>query len=235
MKILSIIPARGGSKSIPLKNIKKFNGKPLIYYSINACKLSTNINRIIVSTDNKEISNYVNSLNVETIKRPKNISGESAEVESSMMHILKKLERENYFPDIVTLIQPTSPLRTSFHIDKAFEKFFEKKYDSVFSGFTLKYFLWKKTNAKSLPVNYSPNKRPTRQEMKSDLIIENGAIYITKYSNIKKSKCRISGNTGIFLMPEELSVDINNFSDFKRAEEIMKSIFSKKGPKNDNL
>ena len=84
-------------------------------------------------------------------------------------------------------------------------------------------------------MNYSPNKRPTRQEMKSDLIIENGAIYITKYSNIKKSKCRISGNTGIFLMPEELSVDINDFSDFKRAEVIMKSIFSKKGPKNDNL
>ena len=72
--------------------------------------------------------------------------------------------------------------------------------------------MWKKTNAKSLPVNYSPNKRPTRQEMKSDLIIENGAIYSTKYSNIKKSKCRISGNTGIFLMPEELSVDINDFS-----------------------
>jgi len=235
MNILAIIPARGGSKGIPLKNIKKLNGKPLIYYAIHSCKVSKNINKIIVSTDNVKISKYAVSLGAEIIHRPKIFSGDSSEVESAMMHILEKLEKQKYFPDIVTLIQPTSPLRTSFDIDKAFEKFYNGNYDSVLSGYISKYFLWKENNSKIIPLNYSPNKRPIRQKMKSDLIIENGAIYITKYSKIKKSKCRISGKIGVYLMPEELSIDINNFVDFTISEQIMKSNFYKQRKKIDNL
>lgn len=228
MDVLAIIPARGNSKGIPLKNLKKLNGKPLIYHAIHSCQASKNINRIIVSTDNAKISEYTTSLGVETIPRPKKISGDFAEVEAAMMHILKKLEKQKYFPDIVTLIQSTSPLRTSFDIDDAFIKFYNGNYDSIFSGYISKHFLWKIKNSKIIPFNYSPNKRPIRQEMKSDLIIENGAIYITKYSKIKKSKCRISGKTGVYLMPEELSIDINNFVDFATAEQIMKSNFYKR-------
>ncbi len=228
MNILGIIPARGNSKEIPLKNLKKLNGKPLIYYAIHSCKRSKNINRIIVSTDNEKISKYATSLGVETISRPKKISGDFAEVEAAMIHILKKLEKQKYFPDIVTLIQPTSPLRTSFDIDEAFTKFYNENYDSILSGYISKHFLWEKNNSKITPNNYSPNKRPTRQKMKSNLIIENGAIYITKYSKIKKSKCRISGKIGVYLMPEELSIDINNFVDFTTAEQIMKSNFYKR-------
>ena len=235
MNILAIIPARGGSKGIPLKNIKKLNGKPLIYHAIHSCQASKNINRIIVSTDDRKISKYAASLGAEIIHRPKKISGNSSEVESAMMHTLKKLEKQKYFPDIVTLIQPTSPLRTFSDIDKAFTIFYHGHYDSVLSGHISKYFLWKKKNSKIIPFNYSPNKRPTRQEMKSDLIIENGAIYITKYSKIKKSKCRVSGKIGVYLMPEELSIDINNFVDFTTSEQIMKSNFYTQRKKIDSL
>ena len=235
MNILAIIPARGGSKGVPLKNIKKLNGKPLIYHAIHSFQGSKNINKIIVSTDDAKISKYALSLGVEIIHRPKKISSDSSEVESAMMHVLKKLEKQGYFPDIVTLIQPTSPLRTSFHIDEAFEKFYNGNYDSVLSGYISKYFLWTKKYAKIIPFNYSPNKRPTRQEMKNDLIIENGSIYITKYSKIKKSKCRISGKIGVYLMPEELSIDINNFTDFTISEQIMKSNSRKQRKKIDNL
>ena len=232
MNVLAIIPARGGSKGIPLKNLKKLNGKPLIYYAIRSCQKSKNINKIVVSTDSKKIADYVDSLGVTTISRPKRISDDTAEVESAMMHVLEKLKKDKYVPEIVTLIQPTSPLRTSLHIDEAFTKFYDENYDSIFSGYISKYFLWKITKSKIISFNYSPIKRPTRQEMKSDLIIENGSIYITKFSNIKKSKCRISGKTGVYLMPEELSIDINSLTDFIITEKVMKSNLSKKGQNN---
>jgi N-acylneuraminate cytidylyltransferase len=235
MKVLAIIPARGGSKGIPQKNLKKLNGKPLIFHTINACQKSKNVNKIIVSTDDAKISKYAQSLGAEIISRPKKISGDSAEVEFAMMHVLKKLEKQKYFPDIVTLIQPTSPLRSYFDIDEAFTRFYNGHYDSVFSGYISKYFLWKKNKSKIIPLNYSPNKRPTRQEMKSNLIIENGAIYITKFSKIKKSKCRISGKIGVYLMHEVLSIDINTLFDFTTSEQIMKSNFYKQRKKFDNL
>lgn len=221
MKTISIIPARGGSKGIPSKNIKKLNGHPLIYYSINSSTQSK-INRTIVSTDDEKIAHYAERYGAEVIMRPKLLATDKAQIEPTMIHVLNNLDKnEGYVPDTVVLLQNTSPLRNSTHIDQSLSLFKNKKFDSVFSGFISHYLLWKREKQRVTPINYNPMKRQNRQNM-TDYVIENGAIYITKNTSFKKTKCRISGNIGIYLMPEEMSVQIDLYSDIIIAEQFLK-------------
>lgn len=221
MKTISIIPARGGSKGILSKNITKLNGHPLIYYSINS-SIQSKINRTIVSTDDKKIADYAEKYGAEVIMRPKLLATDKAKIEPTMIHVLNSLDKnEGYIPDTIILLQNTSPLRNSTHIDQALSLFKNKKFDSVFSAFISHYLLWKKEKRRITPVNYNPIKRQNRQNM-SGYVIENGAIYITKNTSFRKTKCRISGNMGIYLMPEETSVQIDRYSDIIIAEQFLK-------------
>jgi len=223
MKILSIVPARGGSKGIPKKNLTLLNNKPLLYYTVNASLNANHIDRTIVTTDNDEISNFAKKHGAEVIKRPKKLSDDKAQLEPVMEHVIKVLERnENYFPDILVLLQNTSPLRTATHIDEALDFFFTKKYDSILSGFKSHRFFWKMKADRVFPFNYNPKKRSRRQEI-SNQFIENGAIYITKLSSFKKSKCRISGKIGLYVMPEEISIEIDSKFELSLANFILKN------------
>jgi CMP-N,N'-diacetyllegionaminic acid synthase len=223
LEILSIIPARGGSKGIPLKNLAKINGKPMLYYTINSSLKSTFITRTIVSTENKKIATVAQKLGAEIVQRPKKLAVDSTLLEPVVDHVLSYLERkEKYVPDIIVTLQITSPLRTIKHIDESIKKFSKGKYDSLISGKKSHLFLWDiDKNQKINPVNYDPQKRPNRQEMKHQLI-ENGAIYITKYDFFKKSHCRIGGAIGYYEMSEDLSIDVDEINDLKNAEKIMK-------------
>ena len=222
MKILSIIPARGGSKGIPLKNLVKLNKKPLLYYTLKASLNSKLIDRTIVSTDHKKISDYAQKLHAEVITRPMNISTDKSTTESSIKHCLNHLKsKENYTPDVIVLLQNTSPLRTVRHIDGAIRFFLKNNFDSVLSGYKSHNFLWKIKKNKLLPVNYNPYARPMRQTFNNQYA-ENGAIYITKFSSFCKSQCRISGKIGLYEMPEDISIDIDTHEDLKLAEKILR-------------
>jgi len=222
MEILSIIPARGGSKGITMKNLTSLKKKPLLYYTVSASLNSKFITRTIVSTDSNKIDVKARKMGAEVIKRPKKISNDKAAIEPAMLHVLKKLkEKENYEPTLIVLLQNTSPLRNSNHIDGAINLLKKKKYDSVFSGFRSHHYLWKTKGQNVFPVNYDPMKRLNRQQMTTEFI-ENGAIYITKNQNFKKTCCRISGKIGLYLMPEELSIQIDSKTDLTIAEHIMK-------------
>ena len=222
MNILSIIPARGGSKGIKLKNLKIIDQKPLLDYSVNASLQSKWINKTIVSSDDPKILRRAKKLGAEFIERPKNISTDSSSIETTIEHCLKYLEKKNnYIPEIIVLLQNTSPLRTSNHIDSAITSFFKNKYDSLLSGYNSHHFIWKSNNKTITPVNYNPKKRPNRQKFNNQFI-ENGAIYITKYKSFKTSKCRISGKIGIYEMPEELSLDIDTRNDLSKVRKFMK-------------
>ena len=216
---MAIIPARGGSKGIPLKNLKLLNGKPLIDYSINSSIKSKFITRTIVSSDHPKILKRAEKLGAEILKRPKNLATDSSKLEPVMEHCLNYFKlKENYIPDIIILLQNTSPLRTKKHIDDALNIFLNSKFDSMLSGYISHNFVWKIKNERVIPVNYNPKKRPNRQEFNNQFI-ENGAIYITKYSSFKKSKCRISGKIGFFEMGKELSIDIDTKSDLLQANQ----------------
>ena len=222
MNIISIIPARGGSKGIPLKNLKLLNGKRLLDYSVEASLKSRWINRTIVSTDNYKIRQRAERLEAEVIQRPKQLSGDSASIESAIEYWLEYLKRnESFVPDIIVLLQNTSPLRTVKHIDETITLFVKSRYDSILSGYHSHHFIWKSKNGQVIPVNYNPKKRPNRQQFNNQFI-ENGAIYITTYKAFKKNKCRISGKIGLYEMSPELSIDIDTKSDLKRAAQVMK-------------
>ena len=112
MNILSIIPARGGSKSIPLKNIVKIQNKPLLYYTVTASLNSKLITRTIVSTDNQKIAKVAELLGAEVIKRPKKLASDTSSVELTIQHTVDHLKKtEDYIPDIIILLQNTSPLK----------------------------------------------------------------------------------------------------------------------------
>src|SRR3989344_1132419 len=121
-KILAIIPARGGSKGIPGKNIKLLAGKPLIAHSIEAARNSRFINRVIVSTDDEHIANAARKYGAEIIMRPKELAEDKTPMDPVLQHAVEFLEKENYIPEAVMLLQPTSPLRTTEHINEAIEK-----------------------------------------------------------------------------------------------------------------
>jgi N-acylneuraminate cytidylyltransferase len=222
MKIVSIIPARGGSKGIPMKNLRVLNGKPLLDYSVNASINSKLIDMTIVSSDNQRILHRAKRLGVRTIKRPKKISTDAASIEDVIMHCLQQIKKENnYTPDVIILLQNTVPLRTTKHIDDAIRFFVKRRYDSVLSGFNSHQFFWKREKNRAIPINYNPRRRPNRQQFK-DQFIENGAIYITKYSSFIKTKCRVSGRIGLYEMPSEMSIDIDIESDLTKANQIMR-------------
>lgn len=225
MEILSIIPARGGSKGIPLKNIVKINKKPLLYYTVNASLKSKLVTRTIVSTDNEKISKVAKSLGAEVIKRPKKLANDTIGLEPAIHHVLTHLKNsENYQPDIILILQNTSPLRNSTHIDDALSLLKRKKYDSILSGFSYYTFLWKKQNDDTVkPQSYNPNKRPNHQKMDEQLY-ENGAFFATTLTAFKNSNCRISGRIGFYKMPIELSYNIDTLDDLKDVKRIMKSL-----------
>jgi|TARA_B110000438_G_C15706449_1_gene603389 CMP-N-acetylneuraminic acid synthetase len=224
MKIISVIPARGNSKGIPLKNLAKINGRPMLDYTVMASLNSKLVNRTIVSTDHKGILKVAENLGAEVIKRPKKFAQDKSPIEPVIKHVLDYLEKkENYIPDIIISLQNTSPLRTSKHIDEALSLLIKKNFDSIVSGYFAHAFFWEvKKKSTIKPLNYNPQKRPNRQDMKLPFL-ENGAIYVTKYNSFKKTNCKIVGKIGYYKMPQELSYDIDSPHDLFIVEQIMKN------------
>lgn len=224
MEILAIIPSRGGSVEIPLKNIIRINKKPLQFYTISAALESRLITRTIVSTDNDRIAKHALSLGAEVMKRPQKFATNEALIEPAIRQILKNLEkREKYVPDIIVLLQNTSPLRNAQHVDECIKKLIKNKYDSIFSCSDSKALVWEtRKNSQVIPITYDPSKRKQRRDIANKQILENGAIYATKYQNFMKSSCRISGKIGYYKMASNLSYEIDGEHDILAVEQMMK-------------
>ncbi len=218
MAITAFIPVRGGSRSIPLKNIKLFCGKPLVYWSIKALQETQAVDRIIVATDSKEIEEAVLQFNFSKAKiypRSKENASDTASTESVMLEYLS--QGTNEADGIFILVQATSPLTQSKDIAAALDKFTTAGYDSMLSVVKLKRFLW---NADGTAKNYDYHKRPRRQDFEGEFM-ENGAFYINTIKNILEYKNRLSGKVGLFEMPEFTALEIDEPDDWIIAEQIM--------------
>jgi N-acylneuraminate cytidylyltransferase/CMP-N,N'-diacetyllegionaminic acid synthase len=227
MEILAIIPARGGSKSIKRKNIRLINGKPMVYYSIEACANSKYITRCVVSTEDEEIKNICKGFGAEVIDRPMELAQDETKTAPVMVHAALELKKSGYKPDFVVLIQPTSPFRTGEFIDRAFDFWFSQKeeYDSCFSGAVvgITHALWKERDGK-FDALYDFHNRPRRQDTDKHykMYSENGAFYAIKYEDFIKIQDFVGNSPCIF--PSEFTFDIDEEKDFIQAEEIMKSL-----------
>ncbi len=223
MQVLSIIPARGGSKIIPRKNIRLLAGEPLIAHTIKSAQKSKYITRIIVSTDDPEIARISKDYGSEVIWRPAEISGDSASSESALLHALEYLKMtENYYPDLVVFLQCTSPLTTAEDIDGTIQTLLEKKADSAFTVTPFHYFLWEHAeNGEAIGINHNKSIRPMRQQ-KEPQYLETGAVYVMLTEGFLKAKHRFFGKTVMHVTPSERCWEIDEPVDFPIAEVLIK-------------
>ena len=223
---IAFVPARCGSKSIPFKNIKKFCGKPLVYWNLQALQKSTKVDKVVVATDCEEIQGVVNDFGlskVEVFQRNKENASDEASSESVM---LEYIQQTNYKDaDLFLLVQATSPLTQTEDFNKAIEKYIGDDSDSLFSCIRTKNFFWD-NNGK--PINYDYLNRPRRQD-NDGILMENGAFYINNINNIKREKNRLSGKISTYEMEPYTAVEIDDDIDWLIAEQLMyKYVLSKK-------
>jgi CMP-N,N'-diacetyllegionaminic acid synthase len=219
--VVAIIPARGGSRGIPRKNIQKLAGKPLIAYTIEAAQQSGVIDRVIVSTEDDEIAAIAGEYGAEIVKRPAALATDEAPTEPTLLHVVKHLEEtENYKADIIILLQATSPMREGAHIKEALQRFLGNGYDSLLSVCPSHTFLWKTNKDRAMPVNYDFKNRPRRQDAQPQYR-ENGAIYITDHKILVGEHNRLGGKIGLYVMQEEVSLEIDNAFDFWLCEQVL--------------
>lgn len=216
---IAFIPVRGGSKSIKLKNIKLLNGRPLVYWTLDAAEKCNEIDKIIVSTDSEEIRQCVeeyNSNKIQIINRSKENATDTATTESAMLEYA-----ECHMFDNIILIQATSPMLLASDLTNGINEFNKENVDSVLSVVRQKRFIWEKVGDVYAPNNYDFMKRPRRQEFEG-FLVENGAFYITSRKNLLKSKSRISGNISCVEMAEESYFEIDEIKDWIIVEQLIK-------------
>ncbi len=214
---LAIIPARGGSKRLPRKNLLDLSGKPLIAWSIEAGLKSKYIDKLVVSSDDNKILDIADTYNIQAIKRPKKLSNDTATTFDAIKHTIDKLESYDY----IVLLQPTSPLRNYKHIDESIKLLEHKNADAVISVCEMEHSpLWSNTLDKDgVMDNFLRdeiiNKRSQDLEKYYRL---NGAIYICRTDKLLKDKSFfLKQNTYAYLMNRESSVDIDYLIDLKFA------------------
>lgn len=228
MKTIAFIPVRGGSKSIPLKNIKPFCGKPLVCWNIEALEDCNLIDEIIVATDSDKIEETVLTQSYKRTKiyrRSAENACDTASTESVMLEYINNthLTQETIF----MLVQATSPLTETQHFTEALEIYKKGLYDSMLTCVRNYRFFW---NEDGTSKNYDYMNRPRRQNFKGELM-ENGAFYINTVSNILKSGNRLSGKIGIYEMPEYTATEIDEPDDWIILENLMrKHVLSKRLP-----
>jgi len=220
MKIISIIPARGGSKGIPKKNIQPFLDQPLITHSINYSTMSKKVMDTYVSTDDHKIMEIAEQSGANIIKRPQNISGDTATTESAIKHVLSTI---TIIPDIIILLQPTSPFRPPNSLDNAINHFIDNKYDSLLSISPTHNFIWNISKDIAIP-KYDFINRPRRQDILKENInyIENGSLYIFTNNHFNKTNNRLGGKIGYVIFDEKYANEIDTELDLIILEQINK-------------
>ena len=219
MKTIAFIPVRGGSKSIPLKNIKPFCGKPLVCWNIEALETCPKVDQVVVATDSDEIWTTVEKQNYKkTIlyRRSAENACDTASTESVMLEYIHdaKLAEENIF----MLVQATSPLTETIHFSEALQMYSKGEYDSILTCVRNFRFFW---NEDGTSMNYDYMNRPRRQNF-SGMLMENGAFYINTVKNILDNGNRLGGKIGIYEMPEYTATEIDEPDDWIILENLMR-------------
>ncbi len=213
---VAFIPVRGGSKSIPLKNIKEMAGKPLVYWTAKAANECARIDQVYVATDSEIIRNVVEGFGfqkVRVIDRDESTASDTASTESAMIAFAREYQFDN-----IVLIQATSPLLTSIDLEEGFKLFDLDNTDSVLSVVRQKRFLWKVNGCGfAESVNYNYKQRPRRQEF-DGYLIENGAFYMIGREALLTVENRLAGNIRVYEMDESTYFEVDEARDWEIIE-----------------
>lgn len=221
MKIVAIIPARGGSKGIPRKNIKPIAGQPLISYIIKAAKGVLEIDRVIVSTEDKEIAEVAERYGAEVpFLRPAELAMDDIPTLPVIEHAIHYLEEEElYIPDVVVLLYPTSPLMTSESISDAIRLVEDDHYDSVLGVLEDTGHYWKKagkTYERLYPIN------PQNRQLTEPLLKSNGGVCVCNRDLLMNNHKLVGGVTAFFIIDKVEAIDVDDMVDFEMAEHFLK-------------
>ena len=226
MSILAVIPARGGSKGIPGKNLKELGGKPLVTWMIEAA-LDTVVDTVVVSTDDADIAAISRGYNLPIRLRPEEISGDLASSESAVLDVL---DGDWDSPDTVLMLQPTSPLTLAEDIegvlgalDAPAGMHTPLKFDSAFSVTPFDKFLWHDMGVAKGVVGINHEKTQPREmrQQRHGQFMENGAIYAMRTKSFLKAKNRFCGYSNTYVMPKDRSLEIDDLADWQMVEALL--------------
>ncbi len=223
--VLGIIPARGGSKSIPKKNVYPLAGKPLILWTIEAAQRSELLGRIVVSTDDEEIAEVSRGAGVEVINRPAELATDTAHTEPVLLHVLEYLrETEGYVPDVVALLQCTCPLRGADVIDAGIRKLIATGCDVVMTVAPLQHWFLAGQIGEGdrFQPEYDYQRRKFTQEL-PEKYSENGALFVTRTQILLEHQCRLGGDVRVLVMDPVHSIDIDTYEDLRLAEQVIEA------------
>lgn len=220
MNIVTIIPARGGSKGVPLKNIRKVGGLPLVARAIRASKGCSLVNKTYVATDSEEIASISENYEASVIWRNAEISSDTASSESVLLFCLKEFET---LPDLVVFLQCTSPFVKSKYIEQTIERLLQTNADSAFAVIKNHKFLWKASeNGTAIGINHDGKKRLRRQDLPPEYL-ETGSIYVFRTKCFLTEKTRFCGKTVLCCFDDELlGFEVDSLIDLKVAEILAK-------------
>ncbi len=230
MKILGIIPARGGSKGVPMKNIKLLGEKPLLAYTAESAKSAKLLHKIIVSTDDLAITDVAMSLQVEVpFLRPEHLAQDNTPTIDVVVDVLKWYENQNILFDAVCLLQPTTPFRPDGFIDAAIQKFIDSGADSLISVLPVPHeynphWCFEKDENNLLCIATGEKKIISRRQDLPASYHRDGSIYLTKTQTILNENSLYGNSTTYIESSPELYVNIDTITDWQRAESLLQQI-----------
>ena len=228
---IAIIPARGGSKGIPNKNLQTVGGVTLLARTISACLQSASITTVYVSTDSDEIAAVASSSGAQVVRRPASLSGDNASSESALLHALDEIEKQTSLPQNVLFAQCTSPFISHEDIDGVVGLL--QKYDSALTVTHNHAFIWRRdSSGNAIGINHDPAIRLPRQQLEPEYK-ETGAVYAMNVEQFRKSGHRFFGRIGMYEVPAERSMEIDEPEDLRLANVL--DLQSKSQPSAESL
>ena len=217
--LTAVVPLRGGSKSIPDKNIKEFCGKPLCEWVLTAALECPEIGQVIVSTDSAKIAKIVAGIDKSIVvrSRPAHLAGDLSMTEDTLLDAIVSCSIRS---DHIVTIQATSPQTTATDLSSAIRCFVDAAGDSLVTGSRVKRFFW---NDDGTPLNYDPAKRPMRQSW-AGTIMENGAFYISRRDRLQSGEARLHGKVVVFEMLEWAGTELDEVHDWVLLERAFREM-----------
>jgi YrbI family 3-deoxy-D-manno-octulosonate 8-phosphate phosphatase len=215
---VAVIPARGGSKRVPGKNLRPLAGVPLLVHTIKHALAAEQVGEVIVSTDDPEIAAVARGAGAEVVDRPPELSGDEATSESAVLHALDR--RAGPDPELVVLLQATSPVRATGDVDGALAALREQGADSLLSVTETKRFVWEQRDGAARALNYDPANRRREQDFATQYQ-ENGSIYVTRTPLLRETGNRLGGRVGLYVMGYWTQFQLDDPEDGELLEWIL--------------
>jgi len=215
LKVLAVVPARGGSKGVPRKNIRLLGKEPLIAHTLKTALSVDMIDSLIVSTDDDEISSVADAYGVKVLHRPSELATDDSSTESVIIHVLDRMLLDGHNYDIVLILEPTSPFRSVETIVETIKLFANKSVESVLAVRETRENIGSIKNNIFKPININS---PRRRQLREAMYIESSTIYAARTDYLLSHKTLVSNSWTPIVVPKNESIDINDDNDFRIAE-----------------